>query len=74
MEKTYIHEILTEWEKNSRKGKQRNKCRKNIIGLKISKLKLYKMRKEKKMEEERKKGKKGKLHRTAKAQHRGRGF
>ena len=43
-------------EKNSRKGKQRNTFRKNIIG--FLKIKTIKMRKEKKMEEERKKGKK----------------
>ena len=55
-------------EKNSRKGKPRNKCRQIIIGLK--KLKLQK-REKKKTEEERKKGKKGKLHTTAKAQCRG---
>ena len=41
-------------EKNSRKGKQRNTFRKNIIG--FLKIKTIKMRKEKKMEEERKKG------------------
>ena len=55
---------------NSRKGKQRNKCRKNIIGLKIN---IIKKRKEE-MEEERKKIKKRKLHRTAKTQHRGNGL
>ena len=49
-------------EKNSRKSKQRNKCGKIIIGLKIFKLKL------------KKKKEKGKLSRTAKAQHRGRGY
>ena len=53
----YIKDQL-QGEKKSRKGKQRNKCRKNNNWFK--KLKL---RKEKK--------KKGKLHRTAKAQHRG---
>ena len=37
-----------QWEKNSRKGKQRNKCRKNIIGLKKLKIKIIKNRKEKK--------------------------
>ena len=60
-------------EKNSRKGKQRDKCWKNIIGLKKLKIKIIKKRKEK-TEEERKKGKKGKLYRTAKAQRRGRGL
>ena len=35
-------------EKNSRKSKQRNKCRKNIIGLKKLKVKIIKKRKEKK--------------------------
>ena len=32
-------------EKNSRKGKQRKKCRKNIIGLKKLKIKIIKERK-----------------------------
>jgi len=35
-------------EKNSRKGKQKNKCRENIIGLKKLKLKLQKRKKKKK--------------------------
>jgi len=52
-------------EKNSRKGKQRNKCRKHIIGLKSENLKK---------EREKKKEKKKKHPRTAKAQHRGRGL
>jgi len=49
------------------KGKQRNKCRKNTIGLRNLKLKLYFKNGRRK-----KKGKKkrGKLHRTAKAQYR----
>ena len=47
---------------------------KNIIGLRKLKIKIIKTRKEKTMEEEREKDKKGKLHRTAKAQHRGRGL
>jgi len=34
-------------EKNSRKGKQKNKCRENIIGLKKLKLKLQKRKKKK---------------------------
>ena len=51
-------------EKTSRKGKQRNRCRKNIIGLKI--IKTIKNIKEKK--------KKGKLQRSTKAQRRGRGL
>ena len=62
---------------NSRKSKQRNKCRKNIVVFKKLNIKfifLKKERKEKKMEKERKKGKKGKLHRTARAQHRDRGL
>ena len=42
-----------------------------MIGLKKLKIKIIKKIKEKKMEEERKKGK---LHRTAKAQCRGRGL
>ena len=42
-------------EKNSRKGKRRNMCRKNIMD--FLKIETIKMRKEKKMEE-RKKGKK----------------
>ena len=57
--------------KNTRKGKQMNKCRKSIIGLK--KLKIYK-REKKKSGRRKKKGKKGKLHRTAKAHHKGRGL
>ena len=54
-----------------------NKCRKNIIGFKKLKIKIIKKRKGKKEMEERKKERKkksGKLHRTAKAQHRGRGL
>ena len=46
---------------------------KNIIGLKKFKIIKKKKRKEKKTEEERQRGKKGKLHRDAKAQRRGRG-
>ena len=51
-----------------------NNCRKNIIG--FQKLKIKMIKKEKKnTEEERKKGeKKRKLHKTAKAQCRGRGL
>ena len=48
--------------------KQRNKCRKNNIMFKKLKIRIIKKRKEKKQ----KKKEKGKLHRTAKAQHRGR--
>ena len=50
--------------KNSRKGKQKNKCRENIIGLKnkITKKKT-KNKKQKKKENQ---GKKGKPPRTAK--------
>ena len=48
------------------KRKQRNICRKIVIGLKNEKLKLKKREKKKK--------KKGKLPRTAKAQHRSRGL
>ena len=54
--------------KNSRKGKQRNKYRKNVIGLK--KLKLLK--REKKKGRERKTWIRGKLHRTVKIQCKGR--
>ena len=54
--------------KNSRKGKQRNKYRKNIRGFK--KLKLLK--REKKKGRERKTRIKGKLHRTVKTQCKGR--
>ena len=65
-------------EKKSRKGKQRNKCRENIIGFKRLKteIKKEKRKKRKKKEKERKKKKKEKrnLHRTAKAQCRGRGL
>ena len=46
-----------QWEKNSRKGKQRNKCRKNIIGLKKLKIKIIKKWK-KKRGRRKKKGKK----------------
>ena len=46
------------------KSKQKNKCRKIIIGLKNESLKL----------EKDKRKIKGKLHRTAKAQHRSRGL
>ena len=53
----YIKDQL-QGEKNSRKNKQRNKCRKN--NNRFKKLKLKK--------------RKGKLHRTAKAQCRGRGL
>ena len=67
----YIKDYL-QGEKNSRKSNQRNKCIKNIIGFKKLKIKIIKKRK--KMEEERKKGKKGKLLRIAKTQHRGRGL
>ena len=42
-------------EKNNRKGKQRDKCRKNKIGLKELKIKIIKKRGKKKMEEEIKK-------------------
>jgi len=45
-----------------------NKCRKNIIGLKILKVKITKKRKAKK--ENGRIKKKGKLHRTAEAQYR----
>ena len=52
-------------ENNYRKGKQMNKCRKKIIVLKKLKVKNIKYtKKEKKMENK----KKGKLHKTAKAQ------
>ena len=61
-------------EKNSRKGNQRNKCRKNIIGLKKLKVRIIKNRKDKGKKEEERKKRKGKLHRTAKAQRRGRGL
>ena len=47
---------------------------KNITGLKKLKIKIIKKRKEKKIEEERKGWGGGKLHRTAKAQCRGRGL
>ena len=57
-------------EKNSKKGKQRNKCRKNIIGLKKLKVKIIKKRKD--FLKNGRRRKKGKLHRTAKAQCRGR--
>ena len=54
---------------NSRKGKQRTKCIKNIISLKL-KLKREKRKKKEKML----KKNKGKLHNTAKGQYRGRGL
>ena len=60
-------------EENSKKGKQRIKFRKNIMRLKLLKIKNMKNRKQ--MEEERKKEKKKvQFHRTAKVQHRGRGL
>ena len=49
--------------KNSRKGKQRNKCRENIMGFKKLKIEIQKGEKRKE-----------KLHRTAKPQCRGRGL
>ena len=61
--------------KKSRKGKQRNKCRRNLIGLKKLKFKVIKKkRKKKKARRKKKEKKKGKLHRTAKSQHIGRGL
>jgi len=54
-------------EKNNRKGKQRDKCRKNKIGLKELKIKIIKNKKGRRK-------KKKKLHRTAEAQRRGRGL
>ena len=61
--------------KNSRKGKPRNKCRKIYSRFKKLKIKIIKKRKEKRRRRRKKKGgKKGKLHRTAKAQCRGRGL
>ena len=44
---TYTEDEL-KGEKNSRESKQRNKCRKNIIGLKNQKLKFKKREKKKK--------------------------
>ena len=61
---THTLKINFKVERNSRKGKQRNKCRKNIIGLKISKLKLYKMRKETKWKKKEKRKKKKKENST----------
>ena len=66
-----------EGEKNSRKSKERNKCRKIIIGLKELKIKIKKKKKKRKKNQKKKRKKerkKGKLHRTAKAQCRGRGL
>jgi len=54
-------------EKNNRKGKQRDKCRKNKIGLKELKIKTIKNKKGRRK-------KKKKLHRTVEAQRRGRGL
>ena len=55
-----------------RESKQRNKCRKNIIGFKKLKSKVIKKENKKKEEERKKEGKKkkGKLHRNVKAQSR----
>ena len=50
--------------KNSRKGKQKNKHKKNVVGLKKLKIKIIKKRGKKK--EERKREKIGKFHRIAK--------
>ena len=44
-------------ENNSRKGKQRNKCRKNIICFKKLKVKIINMRKEKKWKKKEKRKK-----------------
>ena len=44
--------------KKSRKGKQRNKCRRNLIGLKKLKFKVIKKKRKKKKPEERKRKKK----------------
>ena len=53
----YTLKINCKGVKNSRKGKQRNKCRKNIIGLKALKIKIIKKRKKRKKKEKRKKKK-----------------
>jgi len=58
-----MHKDYLQGVKNRRKSKQRNKCRKN----KFKKLKI-------KIKKEKKKKKTGKLHKTAKAQCRGRGL
>ena len=55
------------------KGKQRNKCRKNTIGLRNLKLKLY-FKNGRRKKKENKNKKTGKLQRTVKAQHTGRGL
>ena len=62
--------------KNSRKGKPRNKCRKIYSRFKKLKIKIIKKRKEKKEDLKigRRQKEKGKLHRTSKAQYRGRGL
>ena len=51
-----------------RESKQRNKCRKNIIGFKNLKIKIIKKKRKKKGIRK----KKAKLHRTAKPKYRGR--
>ena len=70
-EDLYTLKINYKEKRNSRKSKQRNKFRTNIISLKNLKLKIVKKRKEK---EKRGKKKRGKLHTTAKGQRRGRGL
>ena len=47
MKKICIQKGLLQGEKSSRKGKQRNKCRKNILGLRKLKVKIIKKEKRK---------------------------
>ena len=58
-EDLYTLKVNCKGEKNSKKGKQGDKCRKNN-------------KRFKKFKQEKRKKKKGILHRTSKAQHRGR--
>ena len=69
----YTLKIKLHGEKNSRKGKQRSKCRKNIVGLTKLKTKIIKKKKEKNRRRKKMGAGRGKLHRTAEAQSRGRG-
>ena len=63
-----MHKDYLQGVKNSRKSIQRNKCRKNNNRFKKLKIKIKKQKKRKEKKNP------GKLHKTAKAQCRGRGL
>ena len=73
-EDLYTLKINSKGERIVGKAGKRVKVGKNISNLKKLRIKIIKKRKEKKIEEERKGWGGGKLHRTAKAQCRGRGL